>query len=347
MSTAQDFVLLDFGVALTKGFLLSESSDASGPHFVVKNRVIAPTTVPELEICYKNIIKNLGSEKKAKIILTSSFLKKEAIGAFSSEVFIDTEDSYTSLKKFFGRSQFDILFLDAGSSNWLQNFDPTVVGALTLHRMTDLEIENYLGNKRRYLFSQPIDENQVDIETAFLKNYILSRGISHGKRNTLVLATGGMFSYSPNLKLTLETIVDTLTAPYCQVLLDRLAFLPAFGAFLTVVPEKMEILQVPGLKNLAALINLGGPGQMEVDFGIGSNQKVSVGVDQLTILPAERDKEIVIKTINKQDSNSRVTVGELGVVIDGRVKPLDLVPRTDSAREKIKKWREVYTDMII
>lgn len=346
MTTAKDFLLIDFGVAWTKGFLVSQETESNFPKLILNDSQFVPTTIPEIEIGYKEIFKKLKPNKDVKVILTSSLVKKEALTPFTNDLFVDTDAVYRALKEFFGRSFFDVVFVDGGASNWLQNFDPSLVAAFTSKRVTEVEIENYLGNKRRYLFTVPTGETHLDIETAFLKNYMLTRGVPKGNKNTLVIATGGLFSYSNNSGLILETLVDKLSAPLCQILLDTSGFLPAFGALLSFAPEKKEILQVPSLKNLAAIINLGGPGHLNIGFSEHEFRKIAVGVDQITILEAPKDKEILLKSINKEVLDNVITVGELGVVIDGRGKPLDLVPNSDLGKEKIKKWREVYSKQL-
>lgn len=341
MSTAtQEFIIIDFGVAWTKAFYLVYTKDGSYPSLVIKDRLVLPTSVPDLEISYKEIKTKFVEYKKAKVILTSSFCKKEALQSFSSDVFIENEDVYKTLYAFFGRSHYDVQFIEGGGSNWLQNFEPLKVAAFTSKRTTEIEIENYLGNKRRFIFSVPTEDGDLDIEQAYLKNYILTRGLAQGDKNTLVIATGGILSFSRNRKLILEILVDRINLPFCQILLDTAGVLPAFGALLTFDHEKKEVLQVPSLISLAALVNLGGPAHLKIDFGIDQPQTVAVRLDDLAVYPAEVNKEVKILGINREQLQTSLTVGEMGLILDGRVKPLDLMPKSDLSKEKLHKWRE-------
>jgi hypothetical protein len=341
--SAKDFIVIDFGVAWTKAFHFIETDDDSRRELIIKSQAIVPTSVPDLEISYKAVLQSFEDAKKAKVILCSSFCKKEALEAFSTNKFVESDEVQRTLTSFFARSQYDVLFLEGGASNWLQNFEPTRVSTLTGNRITEIEIENYLGNKRRFLFTVASENDDIDIEQAYLKNYLLTRGLAQGEKNTLVIATGGMLSHSKNRKLVLEIIVDRLTQPFCQILLDTTGVLPSFGALLSVETDKKEIVKVPSLLSLAALINLGGPSSVKLDFGFSQEQKIHVGVDELVLLPAEKDKDVVVTSINKQNLKAQLTVGEVGVVVDARIKPLDLIAKSDLAKEKIKKWREALT----
>ncbi len=338
--TASEFIVIDFGVAWTKAFHLATDVDLNTPQLVIKSRAIVPTSVPDLEVSYKELLNSFPQAKKAKVILTSSFCKKEAIETFSSNTFIDNDEVYKTLHTFFGQSSFDVMFLDGGASNFLQTFEPTKVSSLTTDAVTEIEIENYLGNKRRFLFALPTQKDDQDIELAFLKNYLLTRGLVQGEKSTLVIASGGLLSHSKNTKLVLELLCDRLTLPFCQVLLDTTGVLPCFGALMCTQMGKKDILQVPSLISLMSLVNLGGPATVSFDFGFSEIQKVHVGIDELVVLPAERDKEVIVRGIGKQELKTYLTAGLAGVVVDGRVKPLDLVPKSDLSKEKIKKWRE-------
>src|SRR3989344_5546703 len=167
-----DFIVVDFGVAWTKAFHFIEDQDSGHPALKIHQQVIVPTSVPDLEISYKEVISKFNEAKKAKVILSSSFCKKEAIEAFSTNKFIENEDINKTLFTFFARSQYDVVFLEGGGSNWLQNFEPTKVSSLTLSPITEIEIENYLGNKRRFLYSVATENDDLDIEQAYLKNYL-------------------------------------------------------------------------------------------------------------------------------------------------------------------------------
>lgn len=346
-----EFIVIDFGVAWTKAFHLIEEVADSQPTLTVRQRFIVPTSVPDLEISYKELLTHFNDIKKAKVILTSSFCKKEAIEAFSTNPFIDSVQTNKALTAFFGRAQYDVLFLEGGGSNWLQNFEPGRVCSLTQNRTTEIEVENYLGNKRRFLFTVPLENKDSDIEVAYLKNYLLSRGLAEGGKNTLVIATGGILSHSKNHKQVLEIIADRLSLPFCQILVDTSGVLPCFGALLAFSESKKEILQVPSLISLAALINLGGEASVNLNFGFADSQDVHVGLDELILLPAEKDKEVIINSIKstsksvkvekgKQLLKTNLTSGMFGILLDGRSKPLDLPAQSDLAKEKIKKWQE-------
>lgn len=337
--TAQEFIVIDFGVAWSKAFHLVEENSPT-PLLTIKNRVVVPTSIPDLEISYQELLSYFPEAKKAKLILTSSFCKKEAIESFSSKPFVENEIVYKTLYSFFGQSQFEVVFLEGGASNFLQTFEPTAISSQTTKRITEIEIENYLGNKRQYLFTIPVEANDQDIEQAFLKNYLLTRGLSQGGKNTLVIASGGLLSHSKNTKLVLEVITSKLNFPFCQILLDTSGVLGCFGALLSTESSKKDILQVPSLISLASLVNLGGPAVVSFDFGFSEKQKVPVGVDEIVVLPAEKDKEVVITAIGKQELKTHLNAGLAGVIVDSRLKPLDLLPNSDLAKEKIRKWRD-------
>lgn len=343
-TTAKEFIVIDFGIAWTKAFLLVEGEGNEA--LTIKKRVISPTSMPDLEICFQTILSKFEDVKKADVILTSSFTKKDAVESFTTAPFFESAIIYKDLKDFFARSSYDILFLDGGAGNWLQNYHPEKINSLTTRQITDIEIENYIGNKRNRLFVTPTLEDDLDIEQAYLKNYLITRGLAEGKKNTLVIASGGMLSYHNDTKMVLEILVDNLTLPFCQILLDSQGFLPSFGAYLEFRGKK-DLLQVPGLKSLSALINLGAAGQVEMDFGFKEIQKINVGNEELLLIPGEVNHEAVIKSINKQNLGVTLTVGEMGIVVDGRRKPLDLLAKSDTTKEKLRKWRETLREVVV
>ncbi|OGY27944.1 MAG: hypothetical protein A2864_00285 [Candidatus Woykebacteria bacterium RIFCSPHIGHO2_01_FULL_39_12] len=341
MSKPTKFITIDVGNGWTKGFVL-EISKEDNLRLLISKKTSLPTSVGDLNLTVNQILDSLDAKRDndTALVITSSLENAKslaeklganfALSEVAKEHFLVWLDGKASL------SQGTIL--DAGATSFSASYEASEVGKFILHKTTAVEIENYFGNKKIRPHKIAQSPNEVDLEEAFFRLAASRKTLNFAtKGSKSIVLTGAIFSYTPKLTRTALIILDTLQSGVTtQVLIDTELFLDGFGALLAAHPS-LDKMNCDFLQNLGGFVSLGGSGTLKLDYGFSQVQEISVNQEEIAIVPAKSD-QLVEVSIDGTKEADKVWGGSFGILIDGRVKPLNLSFGNEESRQKITSW---------
>ncbi len=227
------------------------------------------------------------------------------------------------------------------------------------NEMDYTEASNYLGMKSLYPAIVPPSEKQRQIELITAREilyqirYLVGSYIDKLQSRMLemvlprVVLCGAVFTDQPNFGQSLLAALDGLgPRGVWQVWVDSQNILPALGAF----PGQSTkiVMSRLGFINLGSVIILEHEyqkaktlGRLSFDLGLDSKQEVEIKAGDMVRVPY--DAQSVGKVLFDVDADvrissqdeSKLTGGELGIIIDARRRPLE--------RAYSKHWVEAVT----
>lgn len=219
------------------------------------------------------------------------------------------------------------------------------------------ELENYLANKSLYPGLVPISKLELEIEQAaateiirFLKSKFWP-GRAIPRR---IILAGSVFSQAPkNYEPLLAFLNGFEPEGFCRVFLDVFGILPALGQ-VALVEEGKAINWEEQLLALADVLGLtqtkrGGEelGELILDLGFTEKQRIILKSGELVTVPYEghQSGSVFLNLKNGVNFNSgladiSLSGGKIGIVIDGRGRPLPYPQLDSESRQRVKGWRE-------
>jgi hypothetical protein len=357
----EKLLVLDVGCAWTKSFFLEVTE--VGPKVLAK--AYLPTVKDDLNFTLTHLFLTLSQDLKVKlwqkkslifplVVVTDLDLPSEITQIASSVV--SSSEARKSLESAYRKLRGgNIRVVDLGARIFNQDLPTGEINSYLTFPMNVVDLENYIGNKRLSLFTLPFGEKEVEIEqaiakSAWRKNFVFDNGESLIGWDLIL--TGAVFSFSPKNESTALMILDSLPANViAQAWLDANLVSLSFGALLSVYSQLTDFfqtnpasfdnfLELNNFKNLGTFVSLGGEGVVKVDFGFADLQEVKVERGQLVLLPISGGKKVNFKVkLDKKKITATLEGGEVGIVFDGRGKPLSLTAGR-VAQEKVAHWRE-------
>jgi hypothetical protein len=335
---AEKFLTVDIGRAWTKAFLVALDSEN---RLDVEKTLRLPTSHGDLSLVVKNLISNLTQEAQTPKIFVSRLDRVENVAKKWSGEFIHEDASGRALTEFFKKSDSRVTILDAGASNLETNIETHEIGKYLSFAINEIGLENFLGNKKFRPHMVPLNVKELEIEEAFFRNlFKSSMENAPDKKKLLVVATGGIFSGTPNIYRLAILLLDILvTGQLAQVYFDREFFLPSFGALLSKY-KQLQVVSTGGwLDNLGAFASLGAERKVDLNWGYSTVQKVELTGDEIALVPAPGNQDIKVEfTMDKEKRTHSVLGGSMGILMDARSKPLQLAFGQGSSRDKIRSW---------
>ena len=334
---ATQFLTIDIGKAWTKAFLVSQDQSGS---LQIEKSAKQPTSHGDISISTKFLISSL-SQVNSQAVMVSRLDEAEQLAKNLKIDFIHEETSSKNLSSYFKKNDNQVTILDAGASKLATKIETSEVGKYLSFDIKEITLENFLGNKSFRPHTIPTNVKELEIEEAFYRNlFLASMANTSAEEKQLLVVSGGIVSGTPNIYRLANILLDVLSSgQVAQVYFDREFFLPSFGALLS----KYKQLSVFGtgkwLDNMGALISLGSPLPLELNWGYSLKQKVELTADEIASVPAPVEQEIEVN-FTFQNKKRRFTVngGSLGLLIDAREKPLLLSFGQKSTRTKISSW---------
>lgn len=333
----QQFITIDIGSAWTKAFLVHLDS-------INKVNIERATRLPTSSD-YSTTIEILLSKisvRDTPKVFVSHVREAESLADKYKATFVAEQDAASSLVKYFKTDHKDVSILDGGASNFLETFQAEDVGKLLTFAAESLFLENFLGKKRFRPHLLPVDTRELEIEEALLRNNFANKLAARDKnaQNNLLL-TGGLLSGSPRLSRLAIVILDILDKEeVAQVLLDREFFLPSFGSLLQTHKRLFSADTGSWLDNLGAFVSLGASLPVQLDWGYSQIQNVRLSEGEISIIPvpAGQTIKLTFSVDNKRKKTIDIIGGSLGVVLDARSKPLELIFGQASSRNAMSSW---------
>ena len=173
-----------------------------------------------------------------------------------------------------------------------------------------------------------------------------------------ILAGGGVFADAPTPAQGLLLLLDAIQpVGIATIILDRSNLLPALGAASvrnSLLP--VQVLESGAFQSLGTAVSLISPrsqgaviarAKLTYDNGTQARVEVKYGDLELLPLPTDQSAKLSIQPQAGVDAGFgsgragtlAVSGGEMGVVIDGRGRPLALPEEDSLRRDTIKKWQ--------
>lgn len=339
---AQSFpktLVLDIGRSWTKAFVVSNDKNK----LLIEKRSSLPTTTGDISFAVNKLFVSLRATKELPIIITGSIPEAETLAKNLSVDYISPEENQEAFVKYFNKAGFKnpILF-DAGNYSFTPNTKINHIGAFLTHETSDIDIENYFGNKSTKPQVIPTKLNEMEIEEAFYRvAFSQNRDFINAKGIVNIVVTGAFFSFAPKQSKLALIILDILASGrVAQIKLDRELFLHSFGAVLKKYPE-VEDWENDFILDLGAAIAMGGKGTVLLDYGFSENQELTINEDEIALVPSPSKQQIEATfSHNKVKNKVKLTGGAFGLLIDGRIKPLKLAYGRIESREDNKRWQD-------
>lgn len=344
MSTsAADFLILDIGTAWTKAFLVSE-----GEKEIIKSTAKLPTSTEDLRFSTGVLIDKFKRvSKNPKLILTSTFNEASALSSAYKATFVSRDEASKQISEWFALQNFENpLIFDGGASNFLRSFRVADIGSFLSFRITETDLENFVGNKTYRLSTIPENKNDLEVEEAILRVALSGYQELHNpnKFNTLVVS-GGLLSWAPKPTRVALLLLDLMAkGKAVQVWQDREAFLDSFGALIS---ERKSFKQKGSnfLRNLGSLVSLGGGDKVTLDYSLSEVQEVSIQENEIALVPVAEEQKVELSLASAPKVKFRVLGGEWGIVVDGRIKPLPLEFGQERSRQSLASWQQALSKM--
>ncbi|MEX0616916.1 MAG: hypothetical protein WD231_03860 [Candidatus Woykebacteria bacterium] len=338
MTSAEDYLILDIGTSWTKAFLVS-----GVPQGLIKEAIMLPTSQEDIRYSSGTLIKAISSKAKSpRILVTSTFNEAEALAKPLSATFVSKEIVSKELSDWFAlQSLVNPTLLDGGASNYLRNFRVSDVGAFLSFRMSEIELENFIGNKALFSQSIPENKNYLEIDEALLRAaFSIYPDLHNPTKFNTVIVTGGLFSWEQKPTRVALLLLDLMAfGKVVQVLQDQRAFLNSYGALIS-QKKDFKGIDFSILKNLGVLVSLGGAGKVSLDYGLAQIQEVVITENEIALIPVEESQKVNLTIHYKQKVKFSVSGGKWGIILDGRRKPLNLEFGQERSRAQVSSWQQ-------
>jgi hypothetical protein len=237
----------------------------------------------------------------------------------------------------------------AGGGFIMDRIDFEKIGRWLPFFASPAEIEEFSANKSLYPASVALTREVFYLDLACLREKIRQQFIQQVGPQKIVVLTKKLLdaTFSPSLA--------TLVA------LDALQPLDVTPIIKKVDGEEIRLgtavclSKVNKKKKIAAKI--------VCDFGkIASNAKIAPGAkkkrvevevppEEIVVIPVKKDQKVVLtiscsgaRLLGKKKSRVEAKGGEVGVVIDGRGRPINLLFGETESQKKVERWARVFED---
>lgn len=325
---------IDYGGATAKVLKVNDAGSSQLIEFPLGFK-----TRPRLNIAdsLRSIIKNAAGGVKPAAVYASGEIASVELKDILTEPPRDPVEVLNSLA--LPLLDVGVSFTYAGGQVFRGQIEPSEVAFFLPFDARPAEVSNFLGNKNLYPPLLPTTMRELQMEQAIAKAKIKS-AIRHQPPSTpnhSVIATGGVFSKSPEAWQVVAIILDALEPEgLLDIYLDQEQILPAIGTLLNFDQEtgqKLLLRHSPTL--LAATLSTGGEVELELDLGLAESPQITIAAGNIEIVPLQEEKQARIRFKSEKTAGElAVRGGRIGLVVDTRPRPLNL-PRDDRQRQRL------------
>ncbi len=291
---------------------------------------------------------------------------------------VDVGSSATSISAAFDGELINRVFPQLGLGTSLSEYlDITSLESVTRWLHLDIhpdDVRQYIYNKWLYPASLPATPETLAIEQALARQAMrtaLQKSMGSFPKNTLrygeelapwfepILAMGSVLTHAPNLAQSALLILDGIQPTGVTTLvLDKNHIAASLGAISAINPlVVVQVLESNTFHTLGTVISPVGdarPGtpilrvRMEYDGGGETSLDVKQGTLELLRLPLGKAAQLHLQPLHRYDigmggpgrgGRLRVVGGMLGVIVDGRGRPIQMPDDPARRQEMINKWR--------
>lgn len=331
--------VLDVGKSWTKAFLVENDKNK----LVIAKKATLPTSSGDISLTVNKLFQELKVAKDSHIIITGPIPEAEVLAKNLDVIYIPEEDAKTEIKKYFNREGFkNSIILDTSDYSYNPTIKINQIGAFLTSELTEVDIENYFGNKTIRPHSIPDEGSELEIEEAFYRIAFSRNSDLISAKNVINLViTGTFFSLAPKQSKLALVILDLLSkGRVAQVKLDREIFLVSFGALLKKYPQIAD-WENSFIQDLGGFVSFGGAGKVMLDYGFTENQEIAIVEDEIALVPSPEKQKIEVTFLDSKNKEKLIlNGGAFGLLLDGRIKPLKIAFGRIKSRQDIKKWQD-------
>lgn len=330
-------LIVDVGKSWTKAFVVSISQNKLN----VEKSLSLPTSLADISYTIKQLGTKLKVTADLETVITGALPEGEDFAKTIGAEYISLEDALPDFKKAATNLDFkDPVIFDAGDYDYTPNLKVDQLGAFLTSTVTEVEIENYLGNKSIKPQQIPVTKMDLEIEEAFFR-FGFSRSSDFLKSRDLlnIVVSGSFFSRTPRQSHLALIILDILAkGRVAQVRLDKDLFFHSFCALYSKYPQVADV-ENDFLIDLGAFVSFGGEGNVSLDYGFSENQELKILEDEIALVPAHNNQKVQMTVISSRDKlKYKLSGGAFGILLDGRIKPLKLAYNSKESQEAMKRY---------
>lgn len=211
-----------------------------------------------------------------------------------------------------------------------------------------LEIEDFCANKILYSKSIPATQRSLALTLAFLREKIRQQLTEGANQHEIIILAKKLLDVTPSSSLATLVALDAFEPLDLAPIVKkedgsevRLGTIISFSK----VDKKRKVVA----KIICDLKELASDAKKERPACRQAGVEVEIPPEEIVVIPVEKDQKINLKIIclgarllGKKKVRVEVEGGEVGVVIDGRGRPIDLVFGEAESRKKVERWMRVF-----
>lgn len=213
-------------------------------------------------------------------------------------------------------------------------------------RASLVQVENFLANEGLFEQVIPATPRDLSLKQAIARETVRAAWGEGGELPEEVIATGAVFAKAPRLEQVVLMLLDSLQPEgLLRVKVDRAQVMPVLALLQTVSAEtfKSVLPLLPEPVFAGTTLSLNGGAELKIETAAGGPQEMRVEEESLVLLPLAKGEEARLTVgQGRAEKVFQVEGGEVGVVIDGRRRPLNLPERAKDRSALLKRWdREI------
>lgn len=353
-------LVINFGSSLDKGFLIEEKE--TGLSIRKKVELLSCKDAQSATFFIKKIFhgqfdENLVIENELEAITQT--LKELSLSGEVLLIEIGSAKSILGIGSY-GRVELRVEEMGLGSKieKILQKRETVSILRWMPHPIKFESVDNFLGNKSIYPGLKPASIDELDIEQAvaceiikFLKEKYWPASRNIPKK---VILSGAVFSHAPKAYQPLLTFLNGFEPTgFIHVYRDPHNAIAVYGALILETNEKI-INIFDNFESLGDVISLNHSkkegedlGEVSLDLGFVERQRLILRSGQLLVVPFsdEQNGKVLLNLDKGVDFEGiqdeiRLIGGPVGIVIDGRGRPIPKPQLDTQSKEMVKKWHQ-------
>lgn len=207
------------------------------------------------------------------------------------------------------------------------------------------EVENYFYNRKSFGVKPPVGNWEEGFEESLFReklSYIFENldPTFFDSTGDLILTGEGARYAGSNTKVTLSFLDGCNLEGFWRIYLDRdLLILNIQNLGYYNLPLSQKIFEHLKVEDLAGCLVVPGAEEIEIKNNTALPLKVNLAQNSISVIPFNRENLVDIKVkFDKKSKIVKVSGGELGLVIDNRVRPLLSDKNSKQRVALIEKW---------
>lgn len=216
------------------------------------------------------------------------------------------------------------------------------------------QVENYFYNRRAYGVKKPTGDWEEGFEQSLFRekiSYIFDNfdRTFFDNTNDLILTGEGLVHAGDNNKVALSFLDGCNIEGFWRIYLDRnIITLNIQNMGYYNLPLATKFFESLKLHDLAGCLIVPGAREVEIKTTSGAPLKINLNTNSVSVVPFDNESSVDIKVkFDKKTKFIKVSGGDLGLVIDNRLRPLLSDKNSKQRIALIEKWLNEISSKII